>query len=80
MDSKDFLEVAKMGIDSAMPKNVKRRVSLTLTRVYVEALDQLVEEGIYLEHQVAIRAALRLLFRFHRIEPFYSELVKDIQD
>ena len=66
------------GIDFMMPKNVKRRLSLTLTRVYVEALDQLVDDGIYLEHQVAIRAALRLLFRHHRIEPFYSELVEEV--
>ncbi len=80
MDSKDFLEVNNTGIDSMRPKNVKRRLSLTLTKVYVEALDRLVEEGIYLEHQVAIRAALRLLFRFHRIEPFYSELVEEIQE
>jgi len=65
--------------DPEMPKKVKRRLSLTLTRVYVEALDRLVNEGIYLEHQVAIRAALRLLFRVHRLEPFYSELVEKVE-
>ena len=53
-----------------MPKNFKRRFSLTLTRVYVEALDQIVDSGFYLEPQVAIRAALRHLFRHHGIEPF----------
>ncbi len=57
---------------------VKRRLSLTLTRIYVEALDRLVDEGFYLEYQVAIRAALRLLFQVHKIEPFYSELVEEI--
>ena len=57
----------------------KRRYSLTLTKAYVEALDQLVERGIYLEHQVAIRGALRRLFRYHRIEPFYSELVEEVE-
>ncbi len=62
-----------------MSKNVKRRFSLTLTRVYVDAMDQLVEEGIYLEHQVVIRVALRLLFRHHKIEPFYSELVDEVE-
>lgn len=67
------------GVDSAMPKNVKRRISLTLTKSYVEALDRLVEEGIYLEHQVAIRDALRLLFRVHRIEPFYSVLAENVE-
>ena len=65
-------------VDSEMTKKVKRRLSLTLTGVYVEALDRLVGDGIYLEHQVAIRAALRLLFRHHRIEPFYSKLVDEI--
>jgi len=68
-----------MGVDSTMPKSVKRRLSLTLTKTYVEALDRLVDEGIYLEHQVAIRDALRLLFRHHRIEPFYSELVEEVE-
>jgi len=66
-------------VDSEMSKKVKRRLSLTLTRVYVESLDRLVSEGIYLEHQVAIRAALRLLFRVHRIEPFYSELLEKVE-
>ncbi len=79
MDSKDFLEVNNTGIDSMRPKNVKRRLSLTLTKVYVEALDHLVDEGIYMEHQVAIRAALRLLFRLHKIEPFHSELVGEVE-
>jgi len=51
-------------------KVVKKRISLTLTPVYLEALAQLVDEGIYLEHQVAIRDAMRLLFRHHGIEPF----------
>ena len=62
-----------------MQKKSKRRISLTLTKSYVEALDRLVDDGIYLEHQVAIRDALRLLFRFHKIEPFYSELVEKIE-
>ncbi len=78
MDSKDFLVVDNRGIDFMRPKNVKRRLSLTLTKVYVEALDRLVDEGLYLEPQVAIRSALRLLFRFHKIEPFYSELVEEV--
>ncbi len=59
-------------------KTVKRRISLTLTRVYVEALDHLVEEGIYMEPQVAIRAAMRRLFQFHGIEPF-SEKAAELE-
>ena len=51
-------------------KVVKKRVSVTLTSVFVKALDQLVEKGIYLEYQAAIRDAMRRLFQFHRIEPF----------
>ena len=62
-----------------MQKKVKRRFSLTLTGVYVKALDQLVDEGIYLEHQVAIRAALRLLFRHHNVAPFAEKEVDKIQ-
>ncbi len=57
-------------------KAAKKRISLTLTTVYQEALDQLVDEGIYLEHQVAIRDALRLLFRHHGIAPF---AVKEVE-
>ncbi len=64
----------------SVSKNVKRRLSLTLTKVYVEALDRLVDEGLYLEHQVAIREALRLLFRHHKIEPFYSTLAEKFQE
>lgn len=51
-------------------KAARTRVSLTLTKVYVDALDQLVDVGIYMEHQAAIRDALRRLFRHHGIEPF----------
>ena len=57
----------------------KRRISLTLTRVYVEALDYLVDEGLYMEHQDAVRTALRLLFRHHGIEPFRSNLVEEAE-
>ncbi len=58
---------------------VKRRFSLTLTKIYIEALDQLVERGLYLEPQVAIRGALRRLFRYHKIEPFYSDFVEGVK-
>ncbi len=71
--------VNNASIDSAMQKKAKRRISLTLNKSYVEALDKLVKEGIYLKPQVAIRDALRLLFRHHRIEPFYSTLAEKIQ-
>jgi len=48
----------------------KTRVSVTMTKAYVEALDHLVEEGLYLGRGDIILEALRLLFRRHGIEPF----------
>jgi len=48
----------------------KKRFSVTLTTAYVEALDRLIEVGIYLDHQDAIRDALRRLFQYHGVEPF----------
>ena len=48
----------------------KRRFSVTLTGPYIEALDRLVEEGLYIDHQDAIRDALRRLFRYHGMESF----------
>ena len=53
------------------PREVdKTRVSVTLTRPYVEALDRLVEEGIYLSRGEIVMEALRSLFRRHGLEPF----------
>ncbi len=48
----------------------KERVSVTLGKHYLDFLARLVEEGIYMDRGSAIRAALRLLFRFHGIPPF----------
>ena len=53
---------------------VKTHFKVTLTRPYVECLDRLVEEGIYLRHQMAIRDALRHLFEHHGIEPFADKI------
>ncbi len=47
---------------------------MTLTTAYVRALDQLVEVGIYMDHQDAIRDALRKLFQYHKIEPFSEKV------
>jgi len=51
-------------------KATRTRIGLTLTKVYIETMDQLVEMGLYIDHQAAIRDALRRLFQFHGIEPF----------
>ena len=53
-----------------MTNNAKRRFSVTLTKTYIVALNRLVEEGLYIDHQDAIRDALRRLFQYHGIEPF----------
>jgi len=50
--------------------NDKKRYSVTLTTAYVTALNQLIEVGIYMDRQDAIRDALRRLFQYHGIEPF----------
>jgi len=63
-----------------MDNTARTRIGLTLTRIYVDALDRLVNEGIYMEHQVAIRDALRLLFRHHGLEPFRSQLFEEVSE
>lgn len=57
----------------------KRRFSVSLTKPYIEALDHLVEEGFYIDHQDAIRHALRCLFQYQGMESF-SEKVKPETD
>ena len=54
-------------------KSDRTRIGLTLTQVYIETLDQLVEMGLYIDHQAAIREALRRLFQFHGLEPFIDK-------
>jgi len=57
----------------------KERVAVTLTGPYLDALDLLVEKGVYLERQVVIRAALRLLFTSHRIYLIYPPEAEPIR-
>lgn len=45
----------------------KRRFSVTLTPPYIDRLDRLVRKGIDMNHQDAIRAALRRYFEYHGI-------------
>jgi len=51
-------------------KAAKTRVSVTMSQLYVETLDRLLEEGVYLSRGEAILEALRLLFIQHGIESF----------
>jgi len=48
----------------------KKRFSVTLTLPHWSDLDRYVEEGLYIDHQAAIREALRRLSRFHGFETF----------
>lgn len=47
---------------------------MTLTRIYVEALDQLVEAGLYANPQEIIKDALRRIFRHYEMKPFLKPL------
>lgn len=58
----------------------KKRFSVTLTEPYIDALNKLIEKGLYMDHQGGIRHALRQLFRFHGIEPLYNELVEEAKE
>jgi len=54
---------------SDQPKEVeKTRISVTLTRPYLNALNHLVEEGIYLKKGDVHLEALRIFLRDHGIE------------
>jgi len=45
----------------------KRRFSVTFTGPYIDALDLLVKTGLYINHQAAIRAGVRLVLKEHKI-------------
>lgn len=54
----------------------RKRFSVTLTPPHWGDLDRYVEEGLYIDHQTAIREALRRLSRFHGFETFSDKEVK----
>lgn len=51
-------------------KTAKTRVSVTLTKPYIDALDRLVTEGIYLRRGEVVLEGLRLILRRYRLDPF----------
>ena len=53
-----------------MCNKTKTRVSVTMTKPYLDGLDSLVEEGIYLGRGEAILEALRIFLKEQGIEPF----------
>jgi len=54
-------------------KVAKTRVSVTMTEAYTDALDHLVEEGLYLNRGEAVLEALRHFFKSYGIEPFATK-------
>jgi len=54
----------------SIDKAVKARISLTLTKVYIEALDQLVEAGVYVSRGEVVKDALRRIYLHYGIKPF----------
>lgn len=66
-----------MSEDSTLGK-FKKRISITITEPYLEALDSLVEQGIYLSRGEVVMELLRRFFREQRIEPFHLETKEPI--
>ena len=42
--------------------------------VYIEALDRLVEEGVYVDRREVVKDSLRRLFRHYGMPPFVKPL------
>ena len=59
-----------------MSEKTKTRLSVTMTTPYLDALDRLIDEGMYLSRGEAILDALRDLFKYYGIEPFCLEADK----
>lgn len=51
-------------------KLVKKRVCVTLTKPYLDALGRLIDDGVYMDRGKVIKDALRRLFRHYGIAPF----------
>jgi len=51
----------------------RKRIGVSLTKPYLDGMDRLVREGLFMEQQELIRAALRLYLGIQGIPPFYLE-------
>ena len=56
-----------------MSSKYKTRVSVTMTKLYVDAIDSLVEEGIYLDRGEAILEALRDFLEIQKMDSIVLE-------
>lgn len=52
---------------------VRKRVGVTLTKPYLDALEKLVEASVYANRREIFTDALRHLFRHYGLEPFGME-------
>lgn len=57
-----------LGVEMGMVD--KTRYSVTVRFAYTDCLNELVERGLYMDHQDAIRRALQDLFEKHGMDPF----------
>ena len=62
-----------------MATNNKTRLSVTMPKPYIEALDILVDKGLYLSRGEAILQAVRDLFGEHQIELFYKKTQNPVE-
>ena len=53
------------------------KLDVTMTQAYIDAMDRLVEEGVYLDRGEIIMEALRVFLREHGIEPFCTEVAEE---
>ncbi len=61
-------------MDESTDKAAGTRISLTLTKVYVEALDQLIDAGVFESRTEIIKDGLRRVFRSYEMKPFGKPL------
>ena len=57
-----------------MSDKAKTRVSVTMTKPYIDALNRLVTEGIYLSKGEIVMESLRIFLRQQGMEPFARPL------
>jgi len=66
------MDTQRDGIKSSQ-KVTKKRINVTLTEPYLEALDRLIEGGVYVNRREVIKDALRRIFLHYGIKPFSPE-------
>lgn len=67
---------SKKGKCLKLPNKSKTRISVTITKPYLDALNRLVADGIYLSKGDIILEALRNHLKHRGIEPFHLELAE----